>query len=1100
MAHFTYAYRVDLQKPIQTIQLPTLMFTEDHLSVELVAHVFDGQEEADLTGGDAIAYVVRPDGTTVPVHGSASGNTARVTLTEACFNSPGRIAVSLRLTQGSGESIEKTVLLHLSATVVESKTPIEVDPGGEIELDLDALFQRLDTLIDGLDTLTVNCQDATNQALAAAQHAVLYDEAQTLEDSQQTQARMNIAAPSVDILAATHKVQTPFVTTSPSVEFGVTANGLYTATGKELKNNKRAKTRFFAITPGTTYAVTLSDPEYIFRIGWQYSSASLNSGIVYIPDKSTSAIVFKAASNAAYACISFSHADDTIVMTEDDFTAITSALTLSVVTDSTLTAAGAPADAKATGDAIRQEVEERTEAIRGAVRLEEYNSELGLIDYNIVDSHRDADSTYTYSATQYGTRITLDGIANGETVMRMLVSGGIYRLADAPHKYLAVIAEHFTLLNPEHDYALRTRRISGTATGATDYDFHLWPYTASTGATIGSTVQFSDDGLASEHILNHEDIPEDGKVCLVCRCDTGTVFDNAVYEVTVEDLSLRNEAGSREYQTSLSLTHGPRAAASIVSGGAIMDTYGADYIGNVGHLGIRKFGNRAILNGTYDLSGYKMTTISMDFPVYTGTSPTYANIRESRILLKANHAYRLYFHVLSGYSHNVGGNATQLRFFRQSVGSTDAPASASWNSDIGLAMANLRYPVTKDTEITAGKQYYSAALASYTDQGVPVAFNTEAETSAHDYGEGDLFVIGTTLYKATAAISTGDALDPDENCVATTPAAELIREFAGESAYPLVLWSGENDGTSYRYDVDTYVSFGFYLRAPHVFENAVFEWGVVDVSEELNIATSDELTATTAHSAGDLLRANGGLFLLRDAVAKGDAIVKGDNAFQLRISDVLAWLKKACMSPLARLIFPGVAEIENNANASNKRSESVFYNTLYSLGHNLTGSTFRAVLMTTSRPVDLLQPINENMVFKQEYFVHFDPVTAADQKLILRFKRYLGANGAASNPPLLFVGTYDPTTYEVKGNLSVIYGKLAAGREITGLGCLEEAMGISECLANGNICIMVVFRRPTHTLDITFDISIVDTEREPNAIPEETFTSLDKFVQVESEE
>lgn len=51
----------------------------------------------------------------------------------------------------------------------------------------------------------------------------------------------------------------------------------------------------------------------------------------------------------------------------------------------------------------------------------------------------------------------------------------------------------------------------------------------------------------------------------------------------------------------------------------------------------------------------------------------------------------------------------------------------------------------------------------------------EGVNASTNYAVGDYFIHEDTLYLVTSAITTGDVIVPNTNCVATTIMAELVR-------------------------------------------------------------------------------------------------------------------------------------------------------------------------------------------------------------------------------------------------------------------------------------------------------------------------------------
>jgi len=193
MAEFLTEFITDLASPPQLRTAPHQFAMGDNNAYTFTALVANTAEpEAALLAGTVSGTALRPDGTTVALDGvkgdavrqvTLSGQTLNatpcsVTLPQACFAYPGRVLISIKLTDGT----TATTVLALSGTVIRTETDAAVDPG--------ELIPDLATL----QAAAAQALEAAEAATAAADHAVQYDAAQTLTDAQKTTARGNIAA------------------------------------------------------------------------------------------------------------------------------------------------------------------------------------------------------------------------------------------------------------------------------------------------------------------------------------------------------------------------------------------------------------------------------------------------------------------------------------------------------------------------------------------------------------------------------------------------------------------------------------------------------------------------------------------------------------------------------------------------------------------------------------------------------------------------------------------------------------------------------------------------------------------------------------------
>jgi len=170
---------VDLQKVQKTDQLegPLYQLENEGHTFRIVCNM--GTDPASISG-TASARFLRPDETTVYFTGSISGNVVEITLPQSCYTVNGRFGMVVFVTGGGVAS----AVYAVAGTVARSTTEDVIDPTETIP--------SLEELIAQIEA----CEQATDNANAAAQHAVRFDTAQTLTDAQKTQARTNIDVPS----------------------------------------------------------------------------------------------------------------------------------------------------------------------------------------------------------------------------------------------------------------------------------------------------------------------------------------------------------------------------------------------------------------------------------------------------------------------------------------------------------------------------------------------------------------------------------------------------------------------------------------------------------------------------------------------------------------------------------------------------------------------------------------------------------------------------------------------------------------------------------------------------------------------------------------
>lgn len=144
-AQFKKSFVQDLTQDIQVRQCGTIVFNKDDLSNVLEVALYNGQTPyAD--GGTVSGACICPDGATVPLNGSLTGNVARVTLIGDCFAIPGQIGVGIQITSGTS----KTTVLKAIYNVELLETETIVDPGSRITLSISDL---VDDIADAVATI-----------------------------------------------------------------------------------------------------------------------------------------------------------------------------------------------------------------------------------------------------------------------------------------------------------------------------------------------------------------------------------------------------------------------------------------------------------------------------------------------------------------------------------------------------------------------------------------------------------------------------------------------------------------------------------------------------------------------------------------------------------------------------------------------------------------------------------------------------------------------------------------------------------------------------------------------------------------------------------
>ena len=168
---------IDLQRGAQAPQVwpNALMLCGDNNAHTWRVTVMDGGEAAQVTGS-VTGYFVRPDGNTVAVQGSMTGNVASVVLAQACYAQEGDVKAVLRLSVSTGA---KVTLAALILPVRNVLTDSIIDPGNVIPSLDDLLAQiasmeQLEDEVSAAESARVSAEQgrvAAEQARATAEQA-----------------------------------------------------------------------------------------------------------------------------------------------------------------------------------------------------------------------------------------------------------------------------------------------------------------------------------------------------------------------------------------------------------------------------------------------------------------------------------------------------------------------------------------------------------------------------------------------------------------------------------------------------------------------------------------------------------------------------------------------------------------------------------------------------------------------------------------------------------------------------------------------------------------------------------------------------------------
>jgi uncharacterized protein (DUF1330 family) len=131
--------------------------------------VLDGMAAANLDGYSAQCSYIRPDGGTVYIDGSISGNVAEIVFPAACYAYAGTGSAILRLiNNAAGVNV---VIDGLMFTISESETDVAIDPGNVVP-SLSELLAQMDAMVSAENARV----EAENARVAAEEiRAAFYD-------------------------------------------------------------------------------------------------------------------------------------------------------------------------------------------------------------------------------------------------------------------------------------------------------------------------------------------------------------------------------------------------------------------------------------------------------------------------------------------------------------------------------------------------------------------------------------------------------------------------------------------------------------------------------------------------------------------------------------------------------------------------------------------------------------------------------------------------------------------------------------------------------------------------------------------------------------
>lgn len=156
------SFACDLDRGVDRTAIRPALLTGDKQAHTFRIAVRRSGADVALSGAGASGYFIRADGVTVPITGSVSGSAASVTLTEGCYNVPGRFQLVVKLALAG----ETSAVFWADGAVAASSTDAILDEEGVIP-SLDELLAQ----IAATEAAAVSATEAASSATSAASRA-----------------------------------------------------------------------------------------------------------------------------------------------------------------------------------------------------------------------------------------------------------------------------------------------------------------------------------------------------------------------------------------------------------------------------------------------------------------------------------------------------------------------------------------------------------------------------------------------------------------------------------------------------------------------------------------------------------------------------------------------------------------------------------------------------------------------------------------------------------------------------------------------------------------------------------------------------------------